>query len=120
MVIYRVYEKDGSIVCALLEVSNTFGGKHYYVLRELPAVVKKKFHVSPFNEIDGNYLIELKDDFCKFDLIVDNQKKFTASIDGKENDLLRNKLIFKFPFYGFKVLYEIHKEAFKIFLKKNN
>jgi DUF1365 family protein len=102
-----------------LEVNNTFGGKHYYALSSNDCNVKKSFQVSPFNKIEGEYHIVLKNDFCKIDLVKDKELVFTASIEGKENANLENLVIAKFPLYGFKILYEIHRQALLLFLKRN-
>ena len=58
------YDRAGNLIAILAEVSNTFAGRHCYLLRnprgeplrdgqELRA--DKAFHVSPFNEIAGGY-----------------------------------------------------------------
>ncbi|MGB0409464.1 MAG: DUF1365 domain-containing protein [Opitutales bacterium] len=55
---------DGSeLLCAVAEVNNTFGDRHIYPLRELKqegtlrwsARCPKDFHVSPFNDMSGEY-----------------------------------------------------------------
>jgi uncharacterized protein len=51
--------KDGSLQAIVVEVNNTFGEKHVYVLdkAQLGAEIKadKVFHVSPFCQIEGQY-----------------------------------------------------------------
>lgn len=52
-----------TLVCAVAEVNNTFGDRHIYPLRELrpegpskwSARCPKDFHVSPFNDMSGEY-----------------------------------------------------------------
>lgn len=51
------------LVCAVAEVNNTFGDRHIYPLEELSAEgrskwsarCRKDFHVSPFNDMNGEY-----------------------------------------------------------------
>ena len=119
LVIYRVFDCEEKFKCALLEVKNTFGGKHYYVLTSKDSYLDKTFHVSPFNKVEGQYHIILNDNFCQIDLIKENKIVFSASIEGKENINLNKNIIIKYPLYGFKILYEIHKHAAFLLLKNN-
>jgi len=55
------HRADGTLAAIVAEVNNTFGGRHCYLLsgpqlqfgREL--VVAKRFHVSPFCQVEGRY-----------------------------------------------------------------
>ncbi len=44
----------------IAEVHNTYGERHAYLLppAELPVVTAKKLYVSPFNQVDGYYLVQ--------------------------------------------------------------
>ena len=52
-----------ALICAVAEVNNTFGDRHIYPLKELQpegrakwtASCPKDFHVSPFNDMSGEY-----------------------------------------------------------------
>ena len=53
---------DGRVVAAILEVRNTYAGRHTYVLTPDPqgkAEVDKDFLVSPFNDTTGRYAVRL-------------------------------------------------------------
>ena len=60
---YFRINKKLEILQALVEVNNTFGDRHIYLLRSLTrnksgyytSSCKKNFHVSPFNSMDGSY-----------------------------------------------------------------
>ena len=61
---YYVLNTRNELLCVLAEVNNTFGEKHLYILTDRkdsggnePAryQARKAFHVSPFNNIEGNY-----------------------------------------------------------------
>ena len=61
---YYCLASDGEIICMVAEVNNTFGEKHLYILHEVEGqaegyaaryVTDKVFHVSPFNNIEGQY-----------------------------------------------------------------
>jgi len=66
------------LAAAVAEVNNTFGEKHIYVLggtqpATFPASfgAAKVFHVSPFNDMEGEYLFSLADGRRELDLCVD-------------------------------------------------
>lgn len=61
---YYVYDEDGALRCNVAEVNNTFGERHLYILKQplsppghYPAryTAPKRFHVSPFNSMEGTY-----------------------------------------------------------------
>ncbi|KQS72172.1 hypothetical protein ASG41_18695 [Modestobacter sp. Leaf380] len=54
------YRADGSLACIVAEVHNTYGERHAYLLRPDDAgraQAEKDFYVSPFNTVDGRYLM---------------------------------------------------------------
>ena len=58
MTAYWCFGGDGRLRAVLVEVHNTYGGRHAYVLRPDAtgrAEVPKDFHVSPFNAVEGDY-----------------------------------------------------------------
>lgn len=57
---YYGLAKDGSPVCMVAEVNNTFGERHLYIMEgqgsfPLECSHEKQFHVSPFNNMSGRY-----------------------------------------------------------------
>jgi len=61
---YYCLASDGEIICIVAEVNNTFGEKHLYILHEVEGqaegyaaryITDKAFHVSPFNNLEGQY-----------------------------------------------------------------
>ncbi|GAA4309460.1 DUF1365 domain-containing protein [Klenkia terrae] len=54
------YRADGSLACIVAEVHNTYGERHAYLLHPDEAgrsEAEKDFYVSPFNTVDGRYLM---------------------------------------------------------------
>ncbi len=54
---------DGELACVILEVRNTFGDRHCYLVRPDPAgraETPKRLYVSPFFGVDGRYLVRLR------------------------------------------------------------
>ena len=59
---FWVFAPDGTLRAVLVEVHNTYGGRHAYVLRPDAggrSATEKDFHVSPFNAVEGEYAIRL-------------------------------------------------------------
>jgi DUF1365 family protein len=58
--IFWCHDRDGQLRHVIAEVHNTYGERHAYLLppADLPVVTAKKFYVSPFNQVDGYYLVQ--------------------------------------------------------------
>ena len=60
---FHLRMEGAQLLCAVAEVNNTFGDRHVYALNDLKraaghiwtASCPKDFHVSPFNDMAGNY-----------------------------------------------------------------
>ena len=57
--IFWCHDRNGQLRHVIAEVHNTYGERHAYLLppADLPVVTAKKFYVSPFNPVDGYYLV---------------------------------------------------------------
>lgn len=58
--LYWCHDRTGTLRYVIAEVHNTYGGRHAYLLpptNDRPAMVDKKLYVSPFNDVDGHYLV---------------------------------------------------------------
>ncbi len=93
---YYCYRADGSIRATVAEVNNTFYERHLYILddtkRGQPCTVRrytvpKAFHVSPFNDVSGEYDFHFSDLGAKIDVQINVLK------EGKE--FLRTQLTAK-------------------------
>jgi uncharacterized protein len=70
-------------------VHNTYGGRHAYLLppaADRPAMVRKRLYVSPFNDVDGYYLVRAPKPNTELDVRIslhrDNQPAFVATMRG--------------------------------------
>ncbi len=122
---------DGNILKAILyEVKNTFGEQHVYVFKTekdqnlIQHVCKKKFHVSPFIEMNCIYFFRLLKPGNKISVIIDLNdpvgKVLYASQDGIKSELNNGNLLksyLKHPLMTFKIIIAIHYEAFKLWTK---
>ena len=128
--IFFIYDKDKRLISILYEVKNTFGEQHTYIFRvEKDANLiqnncSKKFHVSPFIEMNCNYFFRLLKPGNKISVIIDQyddqEKILYASQDGVRSDFNTKYLIksyLKHPIMTFKIILAIHYEAFKLWTK---
>ena len=128
--VFYVYDKNKDLISILYEVKNTFGEQHTYVFKSkkdqnlIQHVCKKKFHVSPFIEMNCVYFFRLLKPGNKISVIIDQNDKegkiLHASQDGVKSELNNNTLIktyLKHPLMTFKIILAIHFEAFKLWTK---
>lgn len=62
LTLYWCHDPDGTLVCVVAEVHNTYRGRHRYLLRvdrRGQATVPKEFGVSPFNTVSGRYVLRV-------------------------------------------------------------
>jgi DUF1365 family protein len=128
--VFYIYDMDEKLVCILYEVKNTFGEQHTYIFKVnndqnlYQHNCSKKFHVSPFIEMNCKYFFRLLKPGEKISVIIDqyetDEKLLYASQDGQRVDFNTKELIksyFRHPLMTFKIISAIHFEAFKLWLK---
>ena len=127
--VFYIYNTKDELISILYEVKNTFGEQHTYVFKVendnlLQHNCEKKFHVSPFIEMNCNYFFRILKPSEKISVIIDqyqlNEKILYASQDGTRADLTSSQLIksyFNHPLMTFKIISAIHFEAFKLWAK---
>ena len=128
--VFYVYNLEGQLISILYEVKNTFGEQHTYIFKVLKDSnliqnnCSKKFHVSPFIEMNCNYFFRLLKPGNKISVIIDQydseDKVLYASQDGIRSDFDTKQLIksyLKHPIMTFKIILAIHYEAFKLWAK---
>ena len=127
--VFYVYNTKDELISILYEVKNTFGEQHTYVFKVenynlLQHNCEKKFHVSPFIEMNCNYFFRILKPSEKISVIIDqyqlNEKILYASQDGTRADFTSSQLIKSYlnhPLMTFKIISAIHFEAFKLWAK---
>ena len=129
---------SGKLIAIIAEVNNTFGERHSYVLNppnqyeifwgeNLSA--EKVFHVSPFFNVEGNYLFRFMRQpnntnalrqVSRIEYFEKGVQVLMTSVSGTEFPLdWKNKFkaIASFPFLTFGVITKIHWQALKLWLK---
>ena len=128
--VFYIYDESEKLACILYEVKNTFGEQHTYIFKVdndqklYQHNCSKKFHVSPFIEMNCKYFFRLLKPGEKISVIIDqyqtDEKILYASQDGQRVDFNTKELIksyFKHPLMTFKIISAIHFEAFKLWVK---
>ena len=127
--VFFVYDQNENLISILYEVKNTFGEQHTYIFKAennnlLQHNCSKKFHVSPFIEMNCNYFFRILRPSEKISVVIDqyqlNEKILFASQDGKRVDFNSKELLksyLKHPLMTFKIISAIHFEAFKLWIK---
>ena len=128
--VFYVYDKNSDLISILYEVKNTFGEQHTYIFKTkkeqnlIQHMCKKKFHVSPFIEMNCIYFFRLLKPDNKISVIIDVQdpegKILYASQDGIKSELNNYNLMksyLKHPLMTFKIIIAIHFEAFRLWTK---
>tara|TARA_B100001057_G_scaffold481190_1_gene554918 strand:- start:521 stop:1279 length:759 start_codon:yes stop_codon:yes gene_type:complete len=127
--VFYIYDKSENLISIFYEVKNTFGEQHTYIFKVennnlLQHNCSKKFHVSPFIEMNCSYFFRILKPAEKISVIIDqyqlNEKILYASQDGKRADFTSTELMksyLKHPLMTFKIISAIHFEAFKLWFK---
>ena len=128
--IFFVYDNNDNLISILYEVKNTFGEQHTYFFKVegqnklIQNNCSKKFHVSPFIEMDCNYFFRTLNPEEKLSVVIDQYdqegKILFASQDGERSALTSKNLMnsyLKHPLMTFKIISAIHFEAFKLWVK---
>mgnify|MGYP000126387260 CR=1 FL=1 len=129
--VFYIYDNKSNLISIMHEVKNTFGEQHVYIFKVnknenlVQQICKKKFHVSPFINMNCVYFFRILKPGNKISVIIDVQdpedKILYASQDGIKSELNNASLIksyLKHPLMTFKVIVAIHFEAFKLWIKK--
>ena len=125
---YWCYRDDGTLVCVVSELNNTFGERLPEVLRgpELRYEHRKRLHVSPFFGLDHSYeyafsqpgdelwaRIHVRDDA--------GARPLTAVLHGRRRELTNRSLaalLLRYPLQPLQVIALIHFEALRLWLKR--
>ena len=128
--VFFVYDKNSNLVSILYEVKNTFNEQHTYIfkLQKSEKLIehscRKKFHVSPFIEMNCTYYFKITKPGEKISVYIDqydNENKLLVALQEGIKVTLNNKnlikVFFSHPMMSFKIILAIHFEAFKLWIK---
>ena len=127
--VFFIYDQYSKLISILYEVKNTFGEQHTYIFKTddnktIKNNCTKKFHVSPFIEMECNYYFRVLQPSETISVVIDQSDKdgklLYASQDGVRSQFTAKNLIFSYfrhPLMTFKIISAIHFEALRLWLK---
>ena len=127
--VFFIYDQNSRLISILYEVKNTFGEQHTYIFKtdDNETIINncsKKFHDSPFIEMECHYYFRVLKPSDKISVIIDqidkDGKLLYASQDGNARELNEKNLLISYishPLMTLKIIVAIHYEALKLWLK---
>lgn len=131
---FYCYDAQGKLLAIVAEVNNTFGERHPYILdQELGKSngaaygyrARKAFHVSPFNDMKGEYDFRFSDINDRLnigiDMIRENELTLKAGLSGEGMEFTGGnalRTVAKYPLSVFLTMPRICWEAARLYFKK--
>ena len=125
--IFWCHDRDGQLRHVIAEVHNTYGERHAYLLpqADLPVVTAKQFYVSPFNPVDGYYLVRAPRPDTEVDITValhrDHRQAFVANVHGQRRPATTRQVAIMqiiSPLAPFVVAARIRIQGIKLWLRR--
>jgi uncharacterized protein len=131
------HRTDGALAAVVVEVNNTFGERHCYLVDRprygVEAVARKVFHVSPFCSVQGVYRFRFMRTFGSLDGPAPSRTVVRIDYDDEQGPLLRTSVsgelqpvtaeglrqaLWRYPAMTWMVLARIHWQALKLWTKR--
>lgn len=129
-------DETGTLRIVVVEVHNTFGGRHLYTLRPraategasggaFVATMAKAFFVSPFISVDGQYAVHVRDEPDALRLAInlrqENRPVLSTSLVLRRRpltDRMLLRLLLRYPLVTHKTIGLIHWHALRLWLRR--
>ena len=123
------HRADASLRAIVVEVNNTFGERHCYLLDQpvfgVEQTATKVLHVSPFNHVEGSYRFRFMTTdhhtLARVDYDDATGPLLETSVSGELETLTPQsvrKALWRYPAMTFGVIARIHWQAFKLWRKR--
>jgi uncharacterized protein len=98
--VFWCYDEDGAQCAVVVEVHNTYGDRHAYLLEfgdDGEAVMEKAMYVSPFNDVEGRYRIRVSAPTSTVSVLVslerEGEEPFVATLRGTRRPFTRTSAL---------------------------
>ncbi len=123
---------QGETIAIISEVSNTFGGVYHYVHHSkgnslqwpVECIADKRFHVSPFIGMNQQYHFKFSQSKSSLGVLINEYQNGQLHLIASQNTTLTElnnrhllKAFFMMPMMSFKIMFMIHWQALKIWLR---
>lgn len=128
-------DASDTVLCVVAEVNNTFGEKHLYVLLEgrepkrgfaFSYRTSKRFHVSPFFPVEGEYEFHFADPRDRLDVLIHYKREgrtvFVARLRGSQKRSLTSanlwRTVGRYPLTALKTMPRILWQAGRLYFQR--
>ncbi|MCZ4518726.1 DUF1365 domain-containing protein [Rhodococcus ruber] len=125
--VYWCHDHAGDLRCVVAEVHNTYGERYRYLLHTDPrgAVrTNKEFYVSPFNDVDGEYSMQLPepDAALRLSIVLERpgQPPFVATVDGRRREVTTRSILrtaLEIPIAPLRVVVQIRWQGIRLWAR---
>ncbi len=123
-------DRAGELRAVIVEVHNTHGERHLYVLRGKPGAptftdsMDKAFYVSPFIEMTGRYTVRVRDEPTRLRITINEDQgdglllHTSLDLDRRRlSDRMVLRMLVRHPFVTHKTIGMIHVHALRLWLR---
>ncbi len=125
--VYWCHDPGGDLRCVVAEVHNTYGERYRYLLhtdRRGAARTSKKFYVSPFNDVDGQYSMQLPepDAALRLSIVLERpgQPPFVATVAGRRREVTTRSILrtaLEIPIAPLRVVIQIRWQGIRLWAR---
>jgi hypothetical protein len=128
---YFCFDADGTALCSVVQVGNTFREMKPFLIREpqgenfFQLVAPKHFYVSPFSSLELQFDFKLRVPGSTFEIHIDDrqgdERILLSALTGTRTPLTTARLAwftFKYPLITLRVIFLIHWHALRLWLKR--
>jgi DUF1365 family protein len=128
--IFFCFDSDNRPITSVVQVGNTFGELKPYIVpldesgTDFHVRVPKNYYVSPFSPLDLSFDFCFKNPSESLQITIDTyrgkEKNLLSTLTGKRTELTTSNLThltLSFPLLTIKIIFLIHWEAFRLWLK---
>lgn len=125
--VFWCHDRDGRLRHVIAEVHNTYGERHAYLLppAEQPVTTAKELYVSPFNPVDGYYMVRAPRPDSEVDITVvlhrEHRQEFVANMRGQRRPATTGQVAFMqiiSPLAPWLVAARIRIQGIKLWLRR--